>query len=386
MAKGNRLEQRVILHVGLHKTGTTSIQNALFEQREVLLQNGILYPNSGLELKAPAVGRRHLHLKLSVATEGAESLALARLAEEVRASACHSAVVSHEALFAPDVSPGDVLLGLKGFHVEVVVYLRNPVDYLESKYREWVRNVEFSGEISRFLRKESDWLDISKRVSDWRDAVGAERLHIHSFDHLEPQTNLAVHMLGSVGLEINLSPPNLTNPSLGNERYLAHLMANRLRRVARKVPSTVLDEVVVPYSGNQGRLLPDDALERVIREYGRVYDNLITQLGLNDQKEAPSRYAKLPFDSAFYSREVRQETLARLEIGLRKHDATTATMIAKRQALARQKEVERKALKRGLRDARKEIRRLNGRLETLKFWRFQNLKRYPSLLAKRLLK
>jgi hypothetical protein len=35
----------LLLHVGLHKTGTTTVQNFLYENRNELLQHGILYPD-----------------------------------------------------------------------------------------------------------------------------------------------------------------------------------------------------------------------------------------------------------------------------------------------------------------------------------------------------
>jgi hypothetical protein len=38
----------LLIHVGLHKTGTTSVQNQLYRHRECLLAEGILYPTSGL--------------------------------------------------------------------------------------------------------------------------------------------------------------------------------------------------------------------------------------------------------------------------------------------------------------------------------------------------
>lgn len=38
----------LLIHVGLHKTGTTSVQNQLHHNRECLLGEGILYPASGL--------------------------------------------------------------------------------------------------------------------------------------------------------------------------------------------------------------------------------------------------------------------------------------------------------------------------------------------------
>jgi hypothetical protein len=36
------------IHVGLHKTGTTTVQDALFRNRELLARSGILYPSTGL--------------------------------------------------------------------------------------------------------------------------------------------------------------------------------------------------------------------------------------------------------------------------------------------------------------------------------------------------
>jgi len=38
----------LLVHVGLHKTGTTSVQDFLFRHREELLRHNILYPQSGL--------------------------------------------------------------------------------------------------------------------------------------------------------------------------------------------------------------------------------------------------------------------------------------------------------------------------------------------------
>ncbi len=47
--------RRCVLHIGLEKTGTTTIQNRLASNRERLLERGILYPRSA--------GRsNHLHL------------------------------------------------------------------------------------------------------------------------------------------------------------------------------------------------------------------------------------------------------------------------------------------------------------------------------------
>ena len=38
----------IILHVGTHKTGTTTIQDTLFHNRELLRARGVVYPRIGL--------------------------------------------------------------------------------------------------------------------------------------------------------------------------------------------------------------------------------------------------------------------------------------------------------------------------------------------------
>jgi len=43
-----KLDSDLLIHVGLHKTGTTSVQDFLLSRQEKLLTKGILYPSTGL--------------------------------------------------------------------------------------------------------------------------------------------------------------------------------------------------------------------------------------------------------------------------------------------------------------------------------------------------
>ncbi len=46
--------ERIYLHIGLHKTGTSSLQSFLFEHRESLLRDlGVLYPSLNRNLSQP---------------------------------------------------------------------------------------------------------------------------------------------------------------------------------------------------------------------------------------------------------------------------------------------------------------------------------------------
>ena len=44
--KQNNSIKTINVHIGLHKTGTSSIQYTLYTQREILEEKGYLYPQS----------------------------------------------------------------------------------------------------------------------------------------------------------------------------------------------------------------------------------------------------------------------------------------------------------------------------------------------------
>lgn len=70
------LAMRTIVHVGPHKTGTTSIQQALADNYEHLLENGVVYPVTGRDT------RRNHHELIRAAHRG-EWETFSRLRDEV---------------------------------------------------------------------------------------------------------------------------------------------------------------------------------------------------------------------------------------------------------------------------------------------------------------
>ncbi|MEH2367578.1 hypothetical protein [Nostoc sp.] len=51
----------IYLHIGMPKTGTTCLQKALFKNRDKLLENGYLYPMSGIRHNAKQIEDRYCH-------------------------------------------------------------------------------------------------------------------------------------------------------------------------------------------------------------------------------------------------------------------------------------------------------------------------------------
>jgi len=145
---GNRL-----LHIGPHKTGTTSIQGALHLARERLAAEGVVYPGRGRQPLWPIL-----------AVTGQPALLggpqpeisywdnLVREVREVRAAGGRRAVLSSEFFAeADDATARRVIADLGGARVHVVVTLRCLTRILPSQWQQYLQN----GFHFRYL----EWLD-----------------------------------------------------------------------------------------------------------------------------------------------------------------------------------------------------------------------------------
>ena len=90
---------QIIFHLGAYKTGTSSFQNAIYENREALLARGILYPNTGLK-KGKKLGHRHTQL-FEGFMAGTSDLCPQALIAELKTSDARVAILSSEAWAAP---------------------------------------------------------------------------------------------------------------------------------------------------------------------------------------------------------------------------------------------------------------------------------------------
>jgi hypothetical protein len=134
------------IHIGVPKTGTTSIQHTLFDNRAKLLSEGINYlalaRNHAGALMPLVVDEPHKHrryLRRSIDTsEKARSRNEAtrlRLEHELTTNRCQKVLISGEAFSA--ASPDEVLR-LKGLldpyaeRYRIIVYVRDPYEYANS--------------------------------------------------------------------------------------------------------------------------------------------------------------------------------------------------------------------------------------------------------------
>jgi hypothetical protein len=146
LPEGSRL-----LHIGPHKTGTTAVQRALQQRREVMAaEHGVLYPGVG-----PS------HIRAAIAVVGAKGLVGAppaapkawhRLVRETAEAPLPRVVISSEFFdMADDDTAERVVTELGGAAVHVVVTLRPLGKLLPSAWQQAVR--------ARSRRDYTTWLD-----------------------------------------------------------------------------------------------------------------------------------------------------------------------------------------------------------------------------------
>ena len=185
---GSRNQSRVVLHVGLPKSGTTFLQRSLAANAEALGDRGVLYPQTdddamfraALDVRGnhKAWGRRRQDV------EGAWDHLAARAHAHVGTT-----VISHEVLGAAAPRQVDRAMSmLKGLDVHVVVTARDPARQLVSEWQEGVkhgRRLSFA-EFEATVRAGQDGVaqhfrsaqDLPEVLGRWGHWLPADHVHL----------------------------------------------------------------------------------------------------------------------------------------------------------------------------------------------------------------
>ena len=182
---------RLILHLGLHKTGSTHVQHHLARHRDALRDRGVLVPRTGFDTGAEPLrdGACMGHQGLAAALDEDRSPIWDDLAREIRASGCGTVVLSCENLLQPTrpdrAARLQDLADRLGFdRVAPVALVRRPDSWAEAFYRETVINGMRGGGrgIGAFLVDHGPTLlDFPALFGPIEDAFGT-RLRLADFD------------------------------------------------------------------------------------------------------------------------------------------------------------------------------------------------------------
>ncbi|HET7385375.1 MAG TPA: hypothetical protein VFJ19_01775 [Nocardioidaceae bacterium] len=229
------MADRVYLHVGLPKTGTTYLQTILWRNRDELRRQGVLLPGFGprQHLWASGAVREDPHLDRRHPDAVHAWLALREAVNDWSGTA----VISHEFFAGASVEQAARAVGeLAGADVHVVVTARDTLGLVTARWQEVVKNGstvaidDFPSDEPADPLDEWDWgtMDLADVLARWGSAVAPDRVHVITVPSPSlPRETLWLRFAELVGIEASRCD---TSGSEANES-LGVVEVELLRRV-----------------------------------------------------------------------------------------------------------------------------------------------------------
>lgn len=255
----------LILHIGTGKTGSTSIQGFLRANAETLLERGVIFPESiGLrnQRKLPAIVQNNaaadgfLRANGIIGPEGqrrTKAAWAARFEEEIATSDARLCIVSAEHLSQlnhDEVRRLRDLLSRMFSEIQILVYLRDPVEYAVSMYDTALKVGGLQTGPKRPKRgSETDYKAV---LSPWGDIFGYERLKVRLFDRNEL---LDGDVISDFMEAAELDESGLRRPQQDGNPSLNLLGQEVMKQLNRKLPRFLGDGRPNPQRGQIHRVL-----------------------------------------------------------------------------------------------------------------------------------
>ena len=201
------MSTELVVHIGLPKTGSTSIQGMLYELQPLLMRSGFWIPTAG-RLHPRRCSHNNVALSLSGDDNYRPELGgWTELRHEITSSNARKILISSEMFsLRREVRAIERLTDLiksENLAIKVVAYVRPQYQLLESRYSERIRGMgtatfdEFMGEMLN-----SDRMDFNAIFGPWREAFGS-RLAVYPMEPSRLPQGLLVHFLGVLGIALH---------------------------------------------------------------------------------------------------------------------------------------------------------------------------------------
>ncbi len=272
----------LLIHCGLHKTGTTALQDFLFANVEVLAGLGISYPRAGVPAAYGLTGHHNLAWLLGRDRRYMSDVGdVEALFKEIEGFTGRTVLLSSEdfenSLLHPVRWTGLAARAASlGFSVRFVVYTRNVADHLESVFVQKLRS-GFGDEFSQVARTVVETGNL--RSKEWQacfDARAIARslaqvpgtaLSFRDYDALiggSTITDFCAYM-GLDGVAWQAPTDARANPRPATETSLLQFLLNRDGTLAQR-PAEVDAFVRAQFAGKAVRLVTPPRLRQVMEE------------------------------------------------------------------------------------------------------------------------
>ena len=265
---------KLIIHAGTPKTGTTSLQIYLDKKQRKLRGKGILYPHN-LDKLQNSNAPKHQWFEKNLVTTNLESLLenFKNIISQVK-NDTHTIILSSEGIYNywwnfPDESK-DVLCAFSElFDVEIWVWFREPIVFIESYYKQCIRNPQvksnpcYGKDLSFAEMLNVDWfsqhLDYLGFVTECHRMFGKNKVSV-----LEYKGDVVQEVINKLGL----ATPH-DNPTPRQNKSLNSAAIKLLRTINQYNMKAKDKERLIPHLKEINGILDSYPNETLINEESR---------------------------------------------------------------------------------------------------------------------
>lgn len=243
---------QIDIHIGTHKTGTTTIQHWLVANQEPLLRHGTLYPTSGRPLNAPDAQHR-LAWAIREKSEFNHSDAWTEFFDELQRTQPQRVIISAEGFDGCKEREIELLSNLlHSYSVRVIVYFRNPLGFLKSAFKQQVKMGTWKSPPKAFLMENVERCNYPQIIQRWQQWIGRENMVVRLFDKVVKTSDIITDFATAALIDardfqqVDTANESPSNPVIGT--------LLRLNQVQQRLPrSRVVDYLFSRLRGNVQR-------------------------------------------------------------------------------------------------------------------------------------
>jgi hypothetical protein len=218
------IKEHLYLHIGTHKTGSTSIQHCLKENQSLLQSHGYYYPMEGSYFYPPEaspsllahalLGKRPSYI---INKNIDEESCVSDILRDIKQSKCEKVIISSEhfshARTIEEVKKiAGVFFGLFK-KITVIVYLRRQDTRLESFWSQRVKIGLTTKSFDEYFSRHFDW-NYFEMLNLWTEVFGKKNLVVRPFEKGQFFKNdLVQDFLQILGCTTNIQDTRLKNQS-----------------------------------------------------------------------------------------------------------------------------------------------------------------------------
>ena len=281
---------KLIIHIGLHKTGSTYIQNTFYNNYSELIKNGFLFPKTGfvnLEQRGgePNTSAGHdLFVKAALThdTRFKKSL-LKSLLNEIATTNPSTILISAENFtnhLLGDTSRNTYSLLGEIAPTRILISLRNPYEWTESYYRDRVTSGwEFEKlPLSQFIKKHETILNYTKIIQQWKNSFGNDNVDINIYGNTLKRMDLVNAYQEYLGIQTNL---DTAQTGIVNESASDHFVKSALIFNNKVLPTATARSVLTEFKktdrlkGQRSSLLNEHDIHFIESKFQQWNKNIV---------------------------------------------------------------------------------------------------------------